>query len=92
MKRMNATRAQDRRAIHAATLAVTRAAILAEKTTTTAADIMEDRSREDNLKYEPYKIHFIAPYSKETASRCLGAVSFSSVSIYLLYSFTSCAP
>ena len=82
MKRMNAIRAQGRRAIHAATRAVTHAAILAEKTITTAADIMEDRSREDNLKYEPYKIHFIAPYSKETASRCSGAVSFSSVSIF----------
>lgn len=62
MKRMNAIRAQDRRAIHAAILAVTHVAILAEKTTTTAADTMEDRSREDNLKYEPYKIHFIAPF------------------------------
>lgn len=81
MKRMSAAHAQDRRAVHAATLAVTlavtRAAILAEKTIATAADTTEDLSREDNPKYEPYKIHFIAPYSKETASRCLGAVSFS---------------
>ena len=81
MKRMNAIRAQGRRAIHAATLAVTHAAIHVEKTII-AADTMDDRCREDSLKYKPYKIHFIAPYSKETASRCLDAVSFSLVSIF----------
>ena len=55
MKRMSAAHAQDRRAVHAATLAVTlavtRAAILAEKTIATAADTTEDLSREDNPKY-----------------------------------------
>ena len=82
MKRMNAIHAQGRRAIHAATLAVTHAVIHAEKTIIAAADTMDDRSREDSLKYKPYKIHFIAPYLKETASRCLDAVSFSLVSIF----------